>query len=257
VVKFFLVGFTVFLAGSTSLTFAADVDAGDAAQEDILQDDIARYDGAYIVARVAGAFNTNSEFPMKFTAYETDILTEYKNASFAGAVAAGYRFEDMFGLEIEGGQTAFTANAHTLLNVPTANSTVPVRFDGANAGGTAKVTYGMINIVSEQDLGSFIRPYMSAGLGLAQVQVKNFNVILPAPIDPLAPGSATLINDKSVSYAWQIGAGAVIDISKELSLEAGYRYFRVEDVDVQTSTSNAAAFNLSQHQLLLGVRVNF
>ena len=245
--QFYLFGFAVFLASSTSGAIAADVE----------DEDIAKYDGAYIVARMAAAFNNNSQFSMDFTSFTTKMRTEYASSSAAGAVAVGYRFEDMFGIELEGGQTAFTAKAHTLLSVPTANSTVSSRFDGANAGGTAKVTYGMVNIVTEQDFGSFIRPYMSAGLGLAQVQVNNFNINLPAPIDPLKDGSATLINDKEVSYAWQIGAGAVLDISKALSLEAGYRYFRVEDVNVLTSTNNETELNLSQHQALLGVRVNF
>ncbi|MGL4406465.1 MAG: outer membrane protein [Notoacmeibacter sp.] len=245
--QFCLVGFAVFLSSFSSNVSAADIE----------DEDIARRDGAYIVARLAGAFNGNSEYPMEFTSYTTDILTEYKTTSFAGAAAIGYRFEDMFGLEVEAGQTQMEAEAHTLLNVPTANSTVSARFDGVNADGSVTVRYGMINLVSEQDMGTFVRPYLSAGLGLAQVKVDNFSINLPAPIDPLAAGPATLINDTSISYAWQIGVGAVMDVSEKISLEAGYRYFRVEDVDVQTSTSNDAAFNLSQHQALLGVRVNF
>lgn len=245
--KYFSIGMAAFLVSFASGASAADVE----------DEDIARRDGAYVVARLAGAFNNDSQYSMVFNAYTTSVLTQYEKTSYAAAMAVGYRFEDMFGLEVEGGQTSFKANAHTLLSVPTSSTTVASRFDAANAGGNVQVTYGMFNIVSEQDMGTFVRPYISAGLGVAQVSVNNFNINLPAPIDPLKAGRATLVNDKEISYAWQIGAGAVMDISKELSLEAGYRYFRVEDVDVRTNVGNETALNLSQHQLLLGARINF
>lgn len=245
--QYFTIGLAAFLVSFTSGAMAADVE----------DDDIAKRDGAYVVARLAGAFNNNSQYSMAFSAYTTDIVTQYEKTSYAGAMAVGYRFEDMFGIEVEAGQTALKAVAHTLLSVPTSSTTVASRFDGGRAGGGVQVTYGMFNIVSEQDMGTFVRPYVSAGLGMAQVSVNDFNINLPAPIDPLKAGKATLINDKEISYAWQIGVGAVMDISKELSLEAGYRYFRVEDIDVRTNTGNETAFNLSQHQLLLGARINF
>ncbi|NJS14125.1 MAG: porin family protein [Sphingopyxis sp.] len=241
------VGFGALLALGTFGAQAADVG----------EEEVSSMEGAYIVARLAGAFNNKSEFSMEFNNYTTDVVSEYDDYSFMGAIAFGYRLEDMFSIEIEGGHTAVQAHAHTLMNVPTASSTVSARFDGDNAGGKASVSYAMVNFVTEQETGTFARPYMSFGLGAAQVNVENFSINLPAPIDPLTAGNATLIDDTEMSYAWQIGAGAIIDITKNLALEAGYRYFRVEDVDVRTSTDNETAFSLSQHQALLGVRVNF
>jgi opacity protein-like surface antigen len=245
--KFYTAGIAAFLAFGMTNVQAADIE----------DDDNPNYEGAYIVARIAGAFNNNSEFSLAVKNYTTDVLTEYEDLSYAGAAAVGYRFQDMFSIEVEGGYTEFQAVASTLLAVPTAQSTTTARFDGANAGGAVKVSYGMINIVTEQDTGTFIRPYLSMGIGAAQVDVQDLFITLPAPIDPLPVGKATLIDDTEISYAWQIGTGVILDITKNLALEAGYRYFRVEDVDLNTKTNNETPLNLSQHQALLGVRVSF
>ena len=220
----------------------------------IIDDSLA---GAYVVARIAGAFGANSNFDVAFDDFTTGVRTEFEDRSYMYAGAIGYRFDDTFSLELEGGSTAMGVDAHTLLEVPTATDPVPLRFDEPDAFGSANITYAMVNMVAEQDFGSFIRPYVSAGIGVAEVDISRFGVNLPAPVDPLPNGPVSVIDDTDYAYAWQIGAGLIADITEALSLEFGYRYFRVQNIGVVTTTDNETELTLSQHQILSGVRINF
>lgn len=238
------------LMGGASALAADSSEAG-------MYDDVSSpsYSGAYIAARVAGAFTNDTDFNADFTNFSTEVTNEYESSTYAGAVAVGYRFEDMFSVELELGMTNIEVEAHTLQTIPTATDTISVTYAGDEAFGEAKITYGMVNIVAEQETDTFFRPFFTTGLGLADVEIENYGVVLPGPLDPFPAGPATVLDESDLAMAWQLGGGVIVDVTQKASVELGYRYFRIEDIDVVANTEDG--INLSQHQVMVGLRYHF
>jgi opacity protein-like surface antigen len=90
---------------------------------------------------------------------------------------------------------------------------------------------------------SAFTPYISAGLGFAQVE---FNDIDISGIG--FPGSS----DKDTVFAYQIGIGVGYAVTEKVTIDVKYRYFDTEDSEYDTT---AAEF--TSNNFLCGVRVNF
>jgi opacity protein-like surface antigen len=216
-----------------------------------------QYTGLYIGSRVAESHNNETQFAVEFTEYTTNVLSQFEERSQTNNAFVGYRFDDFFSIELEIGKSHFSNNAHTLLSVPTVDTTIPVNFEGDLAFGAVNINYGLINIVKEIDFQTFIRPYFSAGFGAAKVELQDMGIYIGGPIEPFEAGRATLINENDIAYTWQLGLGLILDITDHVALEAGYRYLEIQDIDVKTSTGNITSLNLSQNQLLVGMRLQF
>jgi len=90
---------------------------------------------------------------------------------------------------------------------------------------------------------SAFTPFISAGLGIAKVEVNDFNV----------PGSGLPdSNDDDTVFAYQVGAGVGYAVNKKVTLDVKYRYFRTSDPDFDTATAE-----YSSHNLYAGIRVAF
>lgn len=240
-----LAAFTSTLAASTA--FAADMNDNLVieAPEVMVSSDRT---GIYIAARLSAAFADDTNFDL--TVVDTNVINEYKDISAIGGLAIGYRFTDIFSAELEIGTGQQKIEAHTI-------TALPARLDGNNAFGETKLTYGLINIAAEYDTGLAVRPYLSAGLGIAQAEFENHGVTLAAAVGPLPAGDLTVMNDKDRSLAYQIGAGIVVDITDKIGLEAGYRYFAVDDIELTAVDGTVSDITIEQHQALFGVRYSF
>jgi len=82
---------------------------------------------------------------------------------------------------------------------------------------------------------SAFTPYLSAGLGFAKVKWA---------------GDGDSVND--TVFAYQVGAGVGYALSKNVTLDAKYRYFATADAKFDT-----VKMDFASHNLLFGVRVNF
>ncbi len=85
---------------------------------------------------------------------------------------------------------------------------------------------------------SGVSPYLTAGLGVASVKVKDSSV-------------TTLDESK---FAWQVGAGIGVKASENVVVDLGYRYFRTSDV---TNKVGDEKFTLSGSNILAGIRYSF
>lgn len=204
--------------------------------------------GIYVAARLAAAFADDTAFDL--TVVDTSVINEYESVSMTGGLAIGYRFSNMFSAELEIGTSTQDIEAHTI-------TALSARIDGENAFGSTKLTYGLVNVAAEYETGMAIRPYLSAGIGLASAEFENHGVTLATAVGPLAAGDVTVMDDKDSGIAYQIGAGIVVDITDKIGLEAGYRYFSVDGIELTAVDDVVSDIKVNQHQALFGVRYSF
>ncbi|MCR9123121.1 MAG: outer membrane beta-barrel protein [Phyllobacteriaceae bacterium] len=224
-----------------------------AADLDIIEAPMAGdFSGAYVAARIAGAFSPDTNFNL--TVVPTNIVNDYDRLGFGGALAVGYEFGwgsnvSLRG-ELEGGLISTEIDSHTLVAIATT-------LDGPAAFGTTEIVYGMVNAAVDYDFGNGFKPFLSGGIGLAEVNFKNHGVALAAPVGPLGPGNVTAMNDRDSGLAWQIGAGIGYEVDEKVTLEAGYRYFQVNDISLAAVDGTVTNVPIKQHQVMLGVRYGF
>ncbi len=86
------------------------------------------------------------------------------------------------------------------------------------------------------------QPYLTAGLGVANVNAKSLT---------LPSGFANLPSINESSFAYQVGVGVTIPLSSTIKLDARYRYFAT-NVIVDTLFENN---RLSSNSVLLGLQI--
>jgi len=116
--------------------------------------------------------------------------------------------------------------------------------------GKGNVTSLMANAYYDLPVGGGIKPYVTAGVGVAQVRYVQFGINgLPNPVysNPLNQQD----ND-STTFAYQFGAGIAVPVSKKVTLDARYRYFTTAHYNMAGFSSDAS---LQNQQFLVSVRV--
>jgi opacity protein-like surface antigen len=187
-----------------------------------------------------------------------DVVNRYRTGQFFSAALGldtgeiGDQIATRF--EVELGFLRNRAASHTLTSVP-AQGAMPIvtRFSDGNARGSTEAFFGMVNYYADWRFGRF-RPFVGAGVGLAQVNFRRHGVsALVAPV----------MDDSDMSIAWQIGAGLAFEVTRSITIEAGYRYFRIDDVNLTTSDLGAPGARISSttsiaaNQFYVGARVRF
>lgn len=90
---------------------------------------------------------------------------------------------------------------------------------------------------------SAFTPFISAGLGFAQVEINDFNV----------PGSGLPSeSDDDTVFAYQVGAGVGYAVNEKITVDVKYRYFATSDLDIDTTT-----VEYSGHIFFAGIRVTY
>lgn len=117
-------------------------------------------------------------------------------------------------------------------------------YGGTKYEGNASVHSLMANACYDIDTGDGITPYLTAGVGVAQVGGHN--------IRPEG-SSDSPFSTRETTMAWQVGAGVAIPLTSTLDLDARYRYFATTDFTVQ----NAGNIDIDSHSVLLGFRMKF
>lgn len=84
-----------------------------------------------------------------------------------------------------------------------------------------------------------ISPYISAGIGWAQVSMDTFSYNY---------GNTIVESNESDNFAWSLGAGMTVRVNKCLNIDAGYRYIDMGDIE------NA---NINAHEVYFGLRYTF
>jgi opacity protein-like surface antigen len=157
-----------------------------------------------------------------------DLLTDSSLSFDTGFVvrgAFGFALNKAVRLEVEGFYNENDGDEANIRNV------VEIRSDSV----TYSAVGAMFNGYYDFNFGSPFVPYLSAGIGFANLEIE------------LGDGS----RDEN-AFAYAFGAGVSYNISQSFALDMSYRYFATEDVDF-----GDVSVDYEDHQVLLGGRVSF
>ncbi|NTU58572.1 MAG: porin family protein [Chlorobiaceae bacterium] len=108
-----------------------------------------------------------------------------------------------------------------------------------NLSGNFSITSYMANAYHDFNAGA-IKPYITAGIGLADVAVHN------------VPDPPVVLSETHSVLGYQFGAGAAVPLAKNVLLDLRYRYFGTDTV----SLSNNGDIKVPGNSLLAGLRIN-
>ena len=125
------------------------------------------------------------------------------------------------------------------------NDVSQIGSQGVLLNNTGKVTAFSFLINGYYDFinKSAFTPYISAGLGFAQVEFNDLD------ISGLGFSGS---NDEDTVFAYQVGIGLGYAVTEKITIDVRYRYIGTEDSEYDTTKAEFASNNL-----LFGVRVSF
>lgn len=116
----------------------------------------------------------------------------------------------------------------------------------AGSRGETRVIAGMGNLYYDMPTGGALTPYIGGGIGAADVQFENYGT----------NATGTVLDDGETVFAYQGMAGLNFAVTNNLSLNAEYRYFATNDVEVQSGT-RTSEIEYRSHNLMAGARYLF
>lgn len=119
-----------------------------------------------------------------------------------------------------------------------------------NNDGSLANTDLFANALYDFDIGSFLTPYVGAGVGVAFIDADNIGPI------SIGSGTTTHINDSSTKFAYQGIAGVAAKIDNEWSVTADYRYIASLDPKFTTDAGSKARLDNTSHNFIVGLRYN-
>lgn len=184
--------------------------------------------------------------------FKYDELRTDGGADFG--VGAGYRFTDMF----RGDLTVdyFKADAKGSTDCPsyiTASLGLDFYNDCHYEDDTkADVWVAMANAYVDIAHFGIVTPYIGAGIGAAHVKYDDWNGEEVCGSDPACTGDNSKFTSEGESswrFASSLMAGATVDLTQQLKLDAGYRYTHIEDGDAHAYDAEDQAAGASGTQL--------
>jgi outer membrane protein OmpA-like peptidoglycan-associated protein/opacity protein-like surface antigen len=181
---------------------------------------------------------------------DTDPQT---NAAFADTemgidadVVLGYDF-GAFRIEAEGGYKTASYSGLTVLNsrLLPGGVVVPVGTVVQNDEDLA-IWSGMVNGLVEFGRDDGFQIFGGGGVGLA-------NLDLPVEV----AGVGTVIDDNVTGFAWQLLAGARVAVTDNLDFGVKYRYFVIDEANLDAANGRPIETGLNTHSILASLTYNF
>jgi len=181
------------------------------------------YDHLYISGNVGPAMPTTAETTDSTLPGVTIDLGYDTGVAFSGAIGAA---NGAYRAEVELGYQTNDLDAIGLYG-----NTVPV--NAAGISGDQSIFTGLVNIYYDFDLGNGLHPFLTGGVGVANVDV---SVSIPNL------GSAS---DNDTVFAYQAGGGIAYDFSENVTAEVKYRYLGAHDIEIDTATTEVQTHNIT------------
>jgi len=113
--------------------------------------------------------------------------------------------------------------------------------DGNTFNGDVTGFGGLANIWGDIRTESICSPYVGAGIGFMNVEYNNNGWTSPI-----------IGSEDDTQFAWQIGAGLGFGITKELTIDVGYRFLATSDLEFRNGEAE-----YKTHNVRVGVRYEF
>ena len=220
----------------------------------------AQGDGWYLTPKLGVSYFTGDNH-VKFDSGIGDISKRGHSTRFAGALAIGYDFSD-YGAPIRTELEYTTRSSYRTESDRVYPGIVDVPVKSQNK---VKIQTLMFNAFLDFETDTSFTPYIGAGLGVAFIKGEN-TVSSPYNIHRISyDGGVSWTNVNTIStseserkFAWDLTAGGAWDLTDNLALDLGYRYFNFGKVktgdylDAQTSSGQTAL-----HEVMLGLRLSY
>ena len=103
----------------------------------------------------------------------------------------------------------------------------------------------MLNTYYEFDTGTKFNPYVSAGLGFAQIETS------------LKSSYMSMGSEKAENLTWQLGAGVSYNFNEHLSFDTGYRHIDYGDYNNETFINYKTKGEAESDEIYFGIRYAF
>jgi len=185
-------------------------------------------EGLYVSGNLGFAMLSDSDLTDS-TVPGITVNTEFDTGLALGA-ALGYDF-NRFRVE---GEISYQKNDVDKIGAPGVS---------LNAAGESVALSFLINGYYDFINNSAFTPYISVGLGFAQVEFNDLD------ISGLGFSGST---DEDTVFAYQVGIGVGYALTQKVTIDVKYRYFGAEDSEYDTTKAEFASNNF-----LFGMRINF
>jgi opacity protein-like surface antigen len=166
---------------------------------------------------------------------KTKSAPDFKTSPF-GSLGVGYHFNDMLRSDI-------SLQHRKILSKPT------LSLSFKDAHNTSLMWNMYLNLTDSQDQ---FRPYLTAGVGYGRNQMKKFTVTRNS-IQVVHHGGT---NDV---FVWNAGVGSIMQFSKNLGVDFGYRYVNLGDIKgkltVGGGTASVHIKDVRAHEFTVGLIV--
>jgi len=178
-------------------------------------------DGGYVSLNLGLAEAENSE--VTDSTLPGAVMKLDYDSGFTAGMALGYQFRS-FGIE---GELAYQKT--DLEKIALLGAALDL---GGDASAVSLLANGYYNFV----FGDFpLIPYLSAGIGLAQISINNMRI----------PGLGQLDwSDDDIVFAYQLGGGLEMSLGSKFSIGAKYRYFGTSDPEYNTTDIDFTSHNI-------------
>lgn len=192
-------------------------------------------------AAVQGGFNAARDHDFETSLGEVDSSLD---DGYAVGAALGYNFGQVWplgGLRLE---AEWTYRENDVDNHEIGGA------DVINPTGSIESHAFMANLYHDFLPGAAINPYIGAGIGMAELDFKNYGA-------NVAGANVEALDDSDSVMAYQAIAGLAFAINQNLSLTADYRYFTTEKAEVTAAVDNGTDTRYRNHTLMAGLRYSF
>jgi len=184
-------------------------------------------DGLYLGANIGVAMLSDSDVndPSSPVGIELSYDTGWKLGAALGYRLSNFRIE---------GELAYQKND--------IDKTKALGIDIDSTGDVSGVAF-LVNGYYDFTNSTAFTPYVSAGLGYANVEVNDYSLV--------GSGGLKFNEDDSV-FAYQFGVGVGYSVNEKVTIDLKYRYFATSDPKFDTVEVDVAS-----NDIILGIRYNF
>lgn len=216
-------------------------------------------EGVYITGKagtsVVNLYGINSTFSADEIVNGHTTLPDRTKGVFGGGVAIGYDFNDQFQLPVRLElDTTFRGetDAKSGQDITAFGESVHI-----NVKNQVRMATYMVNGYYDFHNSTAFTPYISAGVGLAHVKLKNNTI--PVGFDINETLSASKNN-----FAWGAGIGAKYAVADNIAIDASYKYINAGKVSISKNnyagdehTSYYANTKAASNDFMLGITYAF
>jgi opacity protein-like surface antigen len=210
----------------------------------------------YIALNIGASIVDDSKF-VGFTEATAGGLIITSNYDFGHTISAalGVSFSDGYRFEVEvANQINDLASMDPSLLVDTLTEDgtwVKKSYSGKYEGIDVTVSTLLANAYKDFYIVDKFWGYVSGGVGIAynEMDSRSFTI----KIEGRAPRYFNDGRDAETVLAWQLGTGLGYELTKEITLNVGYRYLATDDVDYNATITH----EFGSHNVTAGIRYSF